>query len=110
MAGIGKAKIKVPRKIKTGDVVLVKAMVRHPMETGNRKNKKTGQKIPAHYVEDVTATFNGQQVFSAVWGAAISRDPFVSFYLKVDAPGDLTMTWKDNKGGVYTKSVKVKVK
>ncbi|MEG3641404.1 thiosulfate oxidation carrier complex protein SoxZ [Magnetococcus sp. PR-3] len=110
MAGIGKAKIKLPRKIKAGDVVAVKAMVRHPMETGNRKNKKTGEKIPAHYIEDITAVYNGNEVFSAKWGAAVSRDPFLQFYLKVDKPGELKMTWKDNKGGVYTKTTKVKVK
>ncbi|ABK44415.1 sulfur compound chelating protein SoxZ [Magnetococcus marinus MC-1] len=110
MADVGKAKIKMPSSVNAGDVVSVKAMVRHPMETGNRKDKKTGEKIPAHYIEDVTAVFNGTQVFAAKWGAAVSQDPFLEFYLKVDKPGDLTLTWKDNKGGVFTKSASVKVK
>nr|CRH05355.1 putative sulfur oxidation protein (soxZ) [Candidatus Magnetococcus massalia] len=110
MANIGKAKIKVPRKISKGQVVEVKAMVRHPMETGNRKNKKTGQKIPAHYIEDVEATFNGASVFSAKWGAAVSKNPFLSFFLKVDQAGELKITWKDNKGGVYSATKKVALK
>ncbi|OSM05196.1 thiosulfate oxidation carrier complex protein SoxZ [Magnetofaba australis] len=105
MASIGKAKVKVK---KMGDVAEVKAVIKHPMETGLRKNKKTGEKIPAHYIETVEGKYNGKTVFQAEWGAAVSQNPFVSFYIKADAPGELVMTWKDNKGGVFTESAKVK--
>lgn len=108
MAGIGKAKVRVPRKIKAGDVIEVKALVRHPMETGFRKNKKTGKKIPAHFINQVSAEFNGDEVMSADWAAAVSKNPFIGFFLKVDAPGDLKITWKDNKGGVFTKTTALK--
>ncbi|MBF0186891.1 MAG: thiosulfate oxidation carrier complex protein SoxZ [Magnetococcales bacterium] len=109
MANIGKSKIRVPRKVKAGDVVEIKALVRHPMETGLRKNKKTGKKIPAHYINMVTATFNGATVMEAEWGAAVSADPYISFFLKVDKAGTLKIVWKDNKGGEFvgTKMINV---
>ncbi|MBF0448010.1 MAG: thiosulfate oxidation carrier complex protein SoxZ [Magnetococcales bacterium] len=106
-SSIGKAKIRVPKKVKIGDVIEVKALIRHPMETGLRKDKKTGQKVPAHFIDTVSATFNGETVLHSTWGAAISQDPMIGFHLKVDGSGPLVITWKDNKGGVYTSTSQV---
>jgi len=52
--GIGKIKIRLPRRYHKGDVIPVKALITHPMETGFRKNKKTGKRIPAYYINDVS--------------------------------------------------------
>ncbi|MBF0589135.1 MAG: thiosulfate oxidation carrier complex protein SoxZ [Magnetococcales bacterium] len=109
-SGIGKAKIRIPRSIQAGDTVEVKALIRHPMETGLRKNKKTKEKIPAHYIDEVTVEFRNETVLVADWGAAVAKDPFFSFFLQVDGPGVLKITWKDNKGEVYSKTTEVTVK
>jgi sulfur-oxidizing protein SoxZ len=91
--------IKVRAKL-AGDVTTVKALVSHPMETGLVKDKKTGQIIPAHFIQEVVCEHNGNVVMTALWGPAISKNPYLSFRFKGAKVGDtLKMRWVDNKGG-----------
>ena len=100
--------IKVRAKVKGGTTV-VKALISHAMETGQRKNKKTGKKIPAHFIQEVTCSHNGNNVLSADWGTAISKNPYLSFKFKGAKAGDtLKMSWVDNKG--ESDSVEAKIK
>ncbi|MCW9013226.1 MAG: thiosulfate oxidation carrier complex protein SoxZ [Gammaproteobacteria bacterium] len=100
--------IKVRAKVK-GGVTVVKTLISHPMETGLRKNKKTGQKIPAEFIQEVTCEHNGNNVLSALWGTAISKNPYLSFKFKGAKSGDtLKVSWVDNKG--KSDSVEAKIK
>ncbi|QKT04372.1 thiosulfate oxidation carrier complex protein SoxZ [Ectothiorhodospiraceae bacterium 2226] len=82
-----------------GDSTTVRALIQHPMETGQRKDGKTGQRIPAHYITEVVTEVNGQQVMTALWGAGIAANPYLSFQFKGAKKGDtLKMSWVDNKG------------
>ena len=80
------------------DVVTVKALMNHPMETGLRKDKKTGIVIPAHYISDVLVESNGETVFSADWTASVSQNPFLFIKFYGSAGDTVKLTWKDNKG------------
>ena len=81
-----------------GDVATVRCLMTHPMETGQRKNK-AGQTIPAHFIKEVVAEHNGNNVMTAHWSAAISRNPYLSFQFSGANSGDtLTISWVDNKG------------
>ncbi len=76
----------------------VKSLIKHPMETGLRKDK-AGKTIPAHFIEQVTAELNGTQVMLANWSIGISKNPFLSFKVKGGKAGDtLKLSWTDNKG------------
>ncbi len=87
------------RASKSGDVTTVKALINHPMETGLRKNKKTGKKIPAHYIQEVTCEHNGSNVVVAQWGPAVSKNPYLSFQFSGANSGDkITLSWVDNQG------------
>jgi len=100
--------IKVRANVK-GDSTVVKALISHAMETGLRKNKKTGKKFPAHFIQEVTCSHNGNTVLSADWGTAISKNPYLSFKFKGAKAGDtLKMSWVDNKGA--SDSVEAKIK
>lgn len=100
--------IKVRAKAK-GDSTVVKALISHAMETGLRKNKKTGKMIPAHYIQEVTCKHNGNVVLNADWGTAISKNPYLSFKFAGAKKGDsLQMSWVDNKG--ESDSVEAKIK
>lgn len=78
-------------------VVEVKALMKHPMETGQRQDSD-GNTIPAHYIHHVVVTANGDTVLDADWGPSISADPYLSFEYK-GAKGDkIVLTWTDNKG------------
>jgi sulfur-oxidizing protein SoxZ len=82
---------------KDGEVV-VKVLMSHDMETGQRKDS-SGKPIPAHYITHVSATWQGKVVLSAQWGTAVSKNPFLEFSFKGGKKGDkVQVTWTDNKG------------
>ena len=90
-----------PMKIRAsvvGDVTEVKVLMSHEMETGQRKDTQ-GNVIPAWFIQNVTATYNGNTVLSAQWGPAVAKNPFVSFKFKGGAKGEkVVVTWTDNRG------------
>ena len=79
-------------------VVTVKAIIKHPMETGQRKNKKTGEKIPAHFIQQVMCKANNDEVITINWGPAVSKNPYLTFAY-MGSKGDVVeLTWEDNQG------------
>jgi sulfur-oxidizing protein SoxZ len=107
---IGKPKVRGPRKpVPKGDVVQFKTLIKHPMESGLRKNKETGQAIPAHFIESVVVEYGGKAILNTTWTGSISKNPFFSFHLRANATGPVDVTWKDNKGGVFKASATLKV-
>ena len=81
-----------------GEETTVKALISHIMETGLRKDK-SGNKIPAHHITEVTATHAGKTVMTAQWGPAVSKNPYLAFKFKGAKAGDsVTLAWVDNKG------------
>lgn len=82
-----------------GDVADVKVLMNHTMETGQRKDAKTGQLVPAHFINNVVATMSGKTVVEAQWGAAISKNPFLGFKVKGAKAGDkIAINAVDNHG------------
>ena len=101
-------KWKVRAQAKSG-VTTMKALITHPMETGLRKNKKTGKKIPAHFIQKLTVEHNGKSVLDADWGPAVSANPYLSIKFKGAAKGDsVKITWNDNTGKSDSHTVKVR--
>lgn len=88
-------------------MVTVKTIIRHPMETGFRKNKKTGKKYPAHFIQEVIVQSDNKTVMQAFWGAAISRDPYLYFRFKGKSGDPLTLSWIDNKGRSGTETTRI---
>ena len=85
-----------------GGNAVVRVLMAHEMETGQRKDS-AGKVIPAWHISDVTASLNGKQVLSAEWGPAVAKNPFLQFTIKGAKTGDkIAVTWKDNKGDTRT--------
>jgi sulfur-oxidizing protein SoxZ len=85
-----------------GGNAVVRVLMQHEMETGQRRDS-AGKLIPAWHITDVTASLNGKAVMSAFWGPAVSKNPFMQFTLKGAKAGDkVSVTWKDNKGDSRT--------
>ena len=81
-----------------GDKTVVRVLMSHEMETGQRKDS-AGKTIPAHFIQDVTATYNGKTVLAEQWGQAISKNPYLQFQFSGGKAGDkIQITWTDNKG------------
>lgn len=88
------------KAVAQNNVVSVKVLIQHIMETGRRKDDATGQIVPAHYITEVTAQHKGETVFHAEIGPGVSKDPYLSFQFTGGAVGDtVTLSWVDNKGG-----------
>ena len=103
-----KIRARVPKKVKKGQIIEIKTLISHKMETGLRKDRK-GKPIPRDIVNKFVATYNGTQVFASDWHPAISANPFLSFHLRPMESGTLEMSWTDDKGKVYKKSAKIEV-
>ena len=102
------ASIKMRAKAESG-VTTIKSLISHPMETGTRKDKKTGEKIPAHFIQEVVCTHKGNTVMTANWGPAISKNPYLSFKFTGGVAGDtVTLSWVDNKGGKDSSETTIK--
>jgi sulfur-oxidizing protein SoxZ len=106
---MAKPRVKVPSKVKKGETFEVKCLVSHVMESGQRKDRKTGEIIPRMIINKFVATYNGEEVFSADWHPAISANPFMSFFMKVEESGELTLTWIDDNGEKITTTKKIAV-
>lgn len=95
-----------PMKIRAtmqGDVADVKVLMNHPMETGLRKDAKTGQIVPAHYISTIKATINGAAVLEGGLSGGISKNPYLGFKVKGAKSGDkVQVSWEDNKGDKRT--------
>ncbi len=90
-------RIKLPEQAAIGDVIEVKTLVTHVMETGNRKDKD-GVVIPRNIINRLIAKFGDVEVFQAELGPGISANPYISFQLKVPGPGVIEFAWIDDQG------------
>jgi sulfur-oxidizing protein SoxZ len=90
-----KPRVKLPDIIKVDDIIEIKALIAHPMETGQRLDDR-GQLVPRHIIKRFTAAFNGQPVFAADLQPGLSANPFIAFTLKVTGRGDLELVWTDD--------------
>jgi sulfur-oxidizing protein SoxZ len=82
----------------SGNNAVVRVLMSHEMETGQRKDS-AGNVVPAWHITNVTSALNGKQVMSAEWGPAVSKNPFLQFTVKGAKAGDkISVTWTDNKG------------
>jgi len=91
-----------------GDVADVKVLIKHPMDTGLMKDKKTEKLIPAFFINQVVATLNGKTVLEAQWGVGIAENPFLGFRIKGAKSGDkIGVNAVDNLGTKYDGEVVV---
>lgn len=97
----GKPRVKLPDSIKIGDTIEVKALVRHPMERGHRKDAQ-GKTIARNIIHTFRAEINGQRVFHGEFGTGVAANPFISFFVRITQPGSLKLTWIDDQGLTIT--------
>ena len=98
---MAKPRVKVPKTAAAGEVITIKTLISHKMESGQRKDKKSGELIPRKIINAFKADFNGKTVFSAALEPAISANPYIQFTAKVMESGEFHFTWTDDDGTVY---------
>lgn len=103
-----KPRVRVPKTAEAGEIVTIKTLIRHPMESGQRKDKD-GNTIPRHIINKFTVTFNGEMVFGCDLEPAVSANPYFEFELKVPETGTVAFEWVDDDGSVYTEEKTITV-
>ena len=104
-----KPRVKVPKKTAAGEVVTIKSLISHPMESGFRKDKKTGELIPRKIINTFSAAFNGEEVIRINVEPAVSANPYFKFDMKVPESGTLRFEWTDDDGTIYDLEKKIAV-
>jgi len=103
-----KPRVKVPKSAAAGEVITIKTLISHKMESGQRKDSD-GNVIPRQIINKFEAAFNGEPVFSADIHAAVSANPYLEFTAKVNESGKFTFAWTDDDGSVYTDEKEIAV-
>ena len=101
-------RIKVPSQASAGEVVTIKTLISHQMESGQRRDGD-GELIPRSIINRFVATFNGETVIDVEMEPAISTNPYFEFQAKVPESGDFVFTWYDDDGSVYEETASVEV-
>lgn len=104
-----KPRVKVPKKAAAGEAITIKTLISHPMETGLRKDKKTGELIPRQIINTFSAAFNGEEVIRVDIEPAVSANPYFEFEMKVPETGEIHFQWLDDDGSVYEMKKKITV-
>lgn len=105
---IGRALVHVPATAKRGEIIELKAMVAHVMETGYRIGV-TGNPITRDIINQFVCTYNGAVVFSAELFPAIAANPFISFYTIATESGTIVFSWTDERGETRVQTTHIKV-
>ena len=101
-------RVRMPATAKAGEVVEVKTLISHEMESGQRKDA-AGQPIPRKIIKEFKATFNDKEILRVDWHAAVSANPYQSFFVRVPETGTFVFSWTDDDGSVYKAEQKVTV-
>ncbi|CUJ89255.1 thiosulfate oxidation carrier complex protein SoxZ [Shimia thalassica] len=108
MASGVKPRVKVPKTAAAGEAIVIKTLISHKMESGQRKDKQ-GNVIPRSIINRFTCEFNGKSVVDVKLEAAISTNPYFEFEATVPEAGEFKFTWYDDDGSVYDTAKKVAI-
>ena len=100
--------INVPKTAKRGDVIEIKTLISHMMETGFR-HSTTGQIIPRDIITSLRCTYDGEEIFSTTFFPAIAANPFVTFHTVATESGTLAFHWIGDNGFEATEEAKIVV-
>ena len=98
---MGRVLINFPPRAKRGEIIEIKALIQHPMETGYRLDNR-GAAIPRDIISRFTCLYNGDEVFRAELFPAISANPFIAFSTVATESGELVFNWIDDDGQIQS--------
>lgn len=101
-------RVRVPSTARAGEVIEIKTLLSHPMETGHRRDVY-GKLIPRQIIHTFTCTYNGTEVFRADWYPAVAANPYLAFFTVATESGRLRFEWIDDEGTVYATEAEITV-
>ena len=108
MADGVRPRVRVPKTAKAGEVITIKTLISHKMESGQRKDGD-GNVIPRSIINRFVVDFNGQNVLDVTIEPAISTNPYFAFDAVVPEAGEFKFTWYDDDGSVYETSKSIAI-
>jgi sulfur-oxidizing protein SoxZ len=105
---MSRALINVPAKAKRGEIIAIKTLMSHKMETGFRYST-LGERIPRDIITSFVATYNGEEIFSAELFPAIAANPFITFHTVATDSGVIELKWSGDNGFSLTEKVSILV-
>jgi len=105
---MSKPRIKVPETAAAGDIITIKTLLSHSMESGHRQDSD-GILIPQRIINSFTCEFNGIKIFACNIGTGVAANPFFEFTVKVTEAGNFKFTWVDDDGTVTEASREIKL-
>lgn len=105
---MARALINVPARAARGEIIAIKALISHHMETGFR-HSVTGALIPRDIITSFVCTYNGEQIFRAELYPATAANPFISFYTRAIESGTIVFEWTGDNGFSQTERVVISV-
>lgn len=103
-----KPRVKVPKSASADEVITIKTLISHTMESGQRKDGD-GNVIPRSIINRFTCDFNGENVIDVKMEPAISTNPYFEFQATVPEAGEFKFTWYDDDGSVYEEAKEISV-
>jgi sulfur-oxidizing protein SoxZ len=94
-------RIVMPASARKGEVVEIKTLIQHVMETGHRRDN-VGRAIPRHIINRFVVTYNGEEIFSADLFPGIAANPYIAFTTVAVETGELVFAWSDDSGKTVT--------
>ena len=91
------ARIQIPPRAKRGEIVGIRVLIQHPMETGYRRDD-VGHLIKRNVINALTCRYNGVEVFRADLSSGVAANPYLQFYTVAEASGELEFYWIDDEG------------
>jgi sulfur-oxidizing protein SoxZ len=105
---LGKARLRVPETASRGEIIEIRTMIEHPMESGFRYDN-VGKLIARHIATEFSCRYNGREVFRATLHPAVSTNPYFLFYLVAEESGELVFSWADDRGGTIRETRRLTV-
>lgn len=105
---MAKPLIKVPPTARKGDIIEIKTLIAHPMETGYRAGLN-GSTLPRDIIRRFVCTYDGVEIFAADFSPAIAANPFLSFFTRAETSGQITFHWTGDNGFAVSETVDISV-
>jgi sulfur-oxidizing protein SoxZ len=101
-------RVRVPATARPGEVVTLRALLTHPMESGHRRDE-TGALVPRRIVRRFECAFEGETIFAVDMEPFVSANPFLEFRARVERSGVFRFAWTDDDGAVYALDERIEV-
>ena len=105
---MARALITMPTSARRGEVIEIRTLINHPMETGFRRDAG-GQPMPRDLIRRFVCRYDGELVFSAELHAAVAANPYLAFHTVASGSGVLSFTWEGDNGFTHTESRSIAV-